>query len=70
VVRLFGLGGWMGEGKVEGEESRGWVGLDFRGGFQYNTGWFGGRGSDRVCIGRLPTLSAPVKTDRRKAVVS
>lgn len=38
MVRLFGLGGWMGEGKVEGEESRGWVGLDFGGGLPYNTG--------------------------------
>ena len=38
MVRGFGLGRWVGEGKVEGEVSRGWVGLDFGGGFQYNTG--------------------------------
>lgn len=51
MVRRFGLGRWMGEGEVGGEESRGRVGLDFRVGFQYNTGCFEDGGGSRVYIG-------------------
>jgi len=53
VVKRFGLGEWMIEGKVEGEESRGRVGLDFGGDIQYNTGWFEDGGNSRGRFGCL-----------------
>ena len=59
MVRCFGLGRWRVEGKVGGEVSRGRVGLDFRGDFQYNTGWFEDGGPFRP----------PLGLDQRRVVV-
>jgi hypothetical protein len=48
------------EGKVKGEESGGWVGLDFGVGFQYNTGWFEG-GEVPQGVGKTHSTSDPIK---------